>query len=95
MFTIVSGIAISAWGYFTPFLIFGSALATVGIGLIYTFNDHSSSGVWLGYQALTGIAVGLCFQTPIMAGQALSEPADVSTTTAILMCNAPPISPPP
>ena len=62
----ISGGTITVFGYFTPFLVIGSALATVGCGLIYTLNENSSSGLWIGYQALTGIALGMCFQTPVM-----------------------------
>lgn len=86
IFTIISGGLITAFGYFTPFVVLGSCLATVGCGLIYTFNQSSSSATWIGYQALTGMALGMCFQTPVMAGQALSAQEDVPTTTAILMC---------
>lgn len=88
IFTIISGGMITAFGYFTPFVVLGSCLATVGCGLIYTFDQNSSSAVWIGYQALTGMALGMCFQTPVMAGQALSAQEDVPTTTAILMCKA-------
>ena len=86
IFTIISGGLITAFGYFTPFVVLGSCLATVGCGLIYTFDQSSSSATWIGYQALTGMALGMCFQTPVMAGQALSAQEDVPTTTAILMC---------
>jgi hypothetical protein len=56
--------------------------------MIYTFDQNSSSAVWIGYQALTGMALGMCFQTPVMAGQAMSAQEDVPTTTAILMCKS-------
>nr|OQO11966.1 hypothetical protein B0A51_17373 [Rachicladosporium sp. CCFEE 5018] len=85
LFTIISGGLITAFGWFTPFIVIGSALATVGFGLIYTFNTTSSAGVWIGYQILTGAGLGMCFNTPVMAGQALSSQEDVPTTTAILM----------
>ena len=81
----MSGAAISTIGYYAPFVVGGAILTTIGTGLIYTFNETSSSGVWIGYQILAGIGIGLCFQAPIMAGQALSDPQDVSATTAILL----------
>jgi hypothetical protein len=88
IFTIISGCMITAFGYFTPFVIFGSAFATVGSGLIYTLDQNSSSAYWIGYQALTGMALGLCLQTPIMAAQAMSAQEDVPATTAILICKS-------
>lgn len=66
-------------------IIFGSAIVTVGAGLIYTLEIDSPSSAWIGYQALAGIGVGIAFQAPIMASQALAAPEDVSTTTAILL----------
>lgn len=72
-------------GYFTPLVVIGSALTTTGSGLIYTFSETSSSGTWIGYQVIVGVGIGLAFQAPIMAAQALAEPRDVSATTAIML----------
>ena len=77
-------------GFFAPFMIFGSCLAAIGCGLIYTFGPQSPASTWIGYQILTGIAFGVSFQTPIMAAQALAAYEDVVTTTAILYCMFPP-----
>ncbi|TKA81270.1 hypothetical protein B0A49_00224 [Cryomyces minteri] len=85
IFTILSGGLITVFGYFAPMMIVGPVIATIAAGMIYTFEISSSSAVWIGYQALAGIGIGLCFQAPIMAGQALAKPEDVSTTTALLM----------
>jgi len=84
--TILVGGFITFYGYFAPFMIIGSCLATAGAGLISTFNPQSLPGIWIGYQILAGVAFGLSFQTPIMAAQALAEQEDVATTTAVLYC---------
>lgn len=94
LLVIASGLGITVLGYFAPFAIIGSVIATVGCGMIYTWTTESSSAVWIGYQALAGIGVGLCFQVPIMAGQALAEPEDVSSTTGLLLCKSNPPSTP-
>ncbi|EKG11353.1 Major facilitator superfamily domain general substrate transporter [Macrophomina phaseolina MS6] len=85
IFTVVSGAAITATGYFTPFIVFGAAITTVGSGLIYTLSEASPSSEWIGYQVLAGIGIGLCFQAPIMAIQALADPEDVSASTAMVL----------
>ncbi len=85
VFTIISGISITLVGIFAPFVIVGSAIATVGAGMIYTLSSSSPSPAWIGYQALAGTGLGLCFQIPIMVGQALAAAEDVTTTTALLM----------
>ncbi|KAH7381521.1 major facilitator superfamily transporter [Pyrenochaeta sp. MPI-SDFR-AT-0127] len=85
IFTILAGILISAFGLFAPLMIFGSVVATVSAGLTFTLSGSSSIGHWVGYQVLAGLGIGLCFQAPIMAGQALAKHEDVPTTTALLM----------
>lgn len=66
-------------------MILGSIIATVSASLIYTLSGTSKAGEWIGYQVLAGLGIGLCFQAPIMAGQALAKNEDVPTTTALLM----------
>jgi hypothetical protein len=84
--TIMVGGLITLYGYFAPFMLVGSCLATAGAGLISTFDPQSSPGIWIGYQILAGVAFGLSFQAPVMAAQALAAHEDVATTTAILYC---------
>jgi hypothetical protein len=85
LFTVIAGAAITTTGYFTPFIVLGAAIMTVASGLIYTFSENSTSSAWIGYQVLAGIGLGLCFQPPILASQALADPPDVSATTAIML----------
>ena len=95
---IVGGTLIGQWGVFNPFLIAGGALTAVGSGLLVTLDKNSSHSAWIGYQALAGIALGLCLSVPIIVTQRIANPADVSTATAIVLCksqscsNHPPIS---
>lgn len=83
--SIISGVLISMYGHFVPFLILGSSLATVGTGLIYTLSTHSSSGAWIGFQALTGLGMGLAFQVPIIVAQATVQPSDLASVTAMVL----------
>jgi hypothetical protein len=66
-------------------MILGSIMATTAAGLIYTLSEVSRPAEWIGYQILAGLGIGLCFQAPIMAGQALAEPKAVPVVTALLM----------
>lgn len=75
-------------GYFAPFVIIGSVMNTIGCGLIYTWSTTTGPAQWVSYQLLVGFGVGFCFQTPMMAAQALSLPEDISSTTAILLCKS-------
>ncbi|KAM3079354.1 hypothetical protein ACMFMG_005788 [Clarireedia jacksonii] len=83
--TIISGGLISAYGHFVPYMIISALGATIGCGLLYTLSLHSSSGQWIGYQALVGLAVGFGFQIPVISAQAVVEPSDLSSVTAMVL----------
>lgn len=96
--TIMSGFLISAFGHYVPYLFLGTVGATIGAGLLYTLDINSTSSQWIGYQALTGLGVGIAFQVPIIATQALSKPSDLSSATAMVLGTFFPLlipSPPP
>ena len=87
--TIISGGLISAFGHFVPLGIVGSAIGTIGAGLLYTLGVSSPSSQWIGYQALAGLGLGLAFQIPVISTQAVVAPEDLSSATAmILFCQA-------
>jgi MFS transporter, DHA2 family, glioxin efflux transporter len=82
LFTVASGILITVFGHYIPIMIIGSAIATVGSGLIYTLERDTGSDKWIGYQALIGIGLGLIFQIPVIVNQGLVTPSDISSITA-------------
>ena len=49
-FVIASGIIVSKTGYYTPWLILGTALLTVGCGLLTTFQVNTSTAKSIGIQ---------------------------------------------
>jgi MFS transporter, DHA2 family, glioxin efflux transporter len=85
LLTIVSGVGITVTGHYIPYLVVGSVAGTIGSGLIHTLKLGSPSSHWIGYQALTGIGYGLAIQIPIIVAQAIVEPADISSITAIMI----------
>jgi hypothetical protein len=62
--SVAGGITVTIIGYFTPFMIAGASIFTIGIGLISTFSPNTSVGQWMGYQIVAGAGVGSCFQVP-------------------------------
>jgi MFS transporter, DHA2 family, glioxin efflux transporter len=82
LLTVASGVLITVFGHYVPLMIAGSAIATVGAGLVYTLEINSGSDKWIGYQALSGIGLGLIFQIPIIVNQTLVTPSDLSSITA-------------
>ncbi|KAF2456748.1 MFS multidrug transporter-like protein [Lineolata rhizophorae] len=85
LLTIVSGGVITVTGHYIPMLVVGAVLATIGSGLIYTLDAGTPSSEWIGYQALSGIGIGLGIQVPIIVGQAVVDAVDVSSATAIII----------
>ncbi|KAK7888430.1 hypothetical protein LTR67_008776 [Exophiala xenobiotica] len=85
LFTIASGGLLTVWGQYVPLMAVGSILAAVGSGMIYTLEIHSGSDKWIGYQALVGIGLGLIFQIPVIVGQAIVKPSDLSSVSAVML----------
>ncbi|KIW12121.1 hypothetical protein PV08_09395 [Exophiala spinifera] len=85
IFTVMSGGLLTVWGEYIPLMAVGSILASVGSGLLYTLEIDSGSGKWIGYQALVGIGLGLIFQIPVIVGQAVVTPSDLSSVSAIIL----------
>ncbi|OHE96888.1 MFS transporter, partial [Colletotrichum orchidophilum] len=52
--TILSGFLTSRIGYYVPQLIASSVIASVGSGLIYSFNENTSTGLWYFYTSHSG-----------------------------------------
>ncbi|CAI7591796.1 unnamed protein product [Penicillium manginii] len=83
--TVVSGVTLSKYAYPQPFLLAGAALAAIGSGLLYTLEINTGSGKWIGYQLLTGIGIGWCFQVPVVTAQASVKPEDLPSVTAMVL----------
>ncbi|KAK7970005.1 hypothetical protein PG988_009078 [Apiospora saccharicola] len=65
-------IAVTVFGYYTPFMIAATVLMSIGAGLLSTFEPGTSRAAWIGYQ-------------PLMAVQAVLNMADVPTGTSIIV----------
>ncbi|KAF2113825.1 DNA repair protein RAD50 [Lophiotrema nucula] len=85
LFQVLVGIIITAWGVFNPFMIGGAALASVGSGLLMKLAVDSPASMWIGYQTIAGIGLGLCFTIPIIVTQRITKASEVSTATALVL----------
>jgi len=70
-------------GYYTPFIYVGTALFTVGAGLIYTLKVNSPSSHWIGYQILAGFGAGGAVQLPFIATQVVLPAKDMPTGNSL------------
>lgn len=80
-----SGALISKFGWAIPLKVVGAAITVVGAGLLYTFDLNTSIGKWVGYQIIAGFGWGLAYQVPLIIAQGASDPADISSATAIIL----------
>jgi MFS family permease len=83
IFSVLAGAVVTTLGYFTPFMIIGSVLGAVGLGITSLFKPESGAGVWIGFQIVAGVGMGLGFQQPMIAVQTVLEMRDVPTGTAL------------
>lgn len=82
--TAVSGVLVTIIGYYAPFMILGTILASVGAGLLLLFTPNVTAASWIGYQAIVGLGIGFGWQQPFVAVQTVLDIKDVPIATATL-----------
>jgi hypothetical protein len=69
----------------------GSAILTIGCGLLYTLRVETNTGRWIGYQLLAGIGAGMGMQVPFLAVQAVTSSTDMPTASECFVFISPEI----
>ncbi|PTB39425.1 hypothetical protein M441DRAFT_28564 [Trichoderma asperellum CBS 433.97] len=82
---IASGFLTTRIGYFVPNMIMSTILSSVGAGLIYTFDLHTSTGFWIPSLIIMGIGIGIGAQQPLMAAQTVFKGPDIALSTSALI----------
>jgi EmrB/QacA subfamily drug resistance transporter len=80
--SITSGIMVSKWGQYRPFIWIGFILSSVGIGLLTLLRVDSSRGSQIGFMLIIGLGLGLCMQTMMLAAQSAVATKDIAVVTA-------------
>ncbi|KAE8374791.1 major facilitator superfamily domain-containing protein [Aspergillus bertholletiae] len=83
--SIAAGACVNMAGYYTPFMIATPILTSISGGLLSTLKVDSSNAVWIEYQVIYGIGLGLGLQQPMVVVQAALSTADVPTALAFVM----------
>ena len=87
--TLVSGSLITYSGYHIPWMWAGSAVFSVGSGLLHTLTRSSPVGEWFGYQVVGGIGYGVTVQIPYFAIQVVLGQGDIPPASALIaLCNS-------
>ncbi|KAF9100467.1 hypothetical protein BGX29_006542 [Mortierella sp. GBA35] len=79
--SIFSGFMISKYGQYRPFIWVGFAFGTTGIGLLTLLEVHSGRGPQIGYMFITGLGIGFCMQTTLLAIQSAVSMKDMAIAT--------------
>ncbi|KAF9368541.1 hypothetical protein CPB97_004500 [Podila verticillata] len=80
--SIGSGVMVSKWGQYRPFIWVGLALCTTGTGLLTLLTPDSSRGTIIGYLFIVGFGLGCSMQTTMLAIQSSVETKDIAVATA-------------
>ncbi|TLD08015.1 hypothetical protein PspLS_12075 [Pyricularia sp. CBS 133598] len=83
--SIAAGALTTATGYANPSMIIAAVMATVAAGLMATWSPATTPAQWIGYQVMYGIGSGQWMQSPIVAVQAVLDPAELPQGTALLV----------
>jgi hypothetical protein len=85
LFSLLAGIFVSKNGYFTAPAIIGCAIGTVGCGLISTIDGSTSSSMWIGYEILASVGIGIAIQQGFTAVQIVLPLSEVAVGTAAVV----------
>lgn len=80
--SIVTGQLVSKGWRYRPFPIFGTAVMTIGLGLLGTLGFATSSWTISFYILVLGVGIGLVMQVLVTAVQNAVNPADLGAATA-------------
>jgi hypothetical protein len=84
-FSLLAGYIVSVTGYVTPPAIIGSAIGTVGLGLLMLLNVETTTAQWVGFEILTSAGFGLSIQQCFTAVQTVLSEDDIAIgTTAVI-----------
>ncbi|KAJ2684874.1 hypothetical protein IWW39_004647 [Coemansia spiralis] len=82
--SISSGLLVMKYGVYRPFMWGGTAVCTVGLGLLALLDRDSGLAARICYLLIAGLGIGSFIQLSLIAGQAAVDPMDMAATTAVL-----------
>ena len=81
---ILTGGLVQRIGVPAPFMIASTIIASIGAGFISTWSVDVHRSIWIGFQVLLGIGIGMGMQQPIMMAQIVLPREDQSTGVALM-----------
>ncbi|KAI1262839.1 MFS general substrate transporter [Xylariaceae sp. FL1019] len=87
LLSVFGGVFVSAVGYFNPPAIIGSAIATIGCGVLTLFHPNISTAQFVGYEILVAGGFGLSIQQGFTAVQTVLKGDDLAVGTAAVVAS--------
>jgi hypothetical protein len=81
--SVTSGVVVTAFGHYVPFIYLSVILSSVGAGLLSTFSVDTTHPKWMGYQVIYGLGIGFGLQEPMVVAQTVLPAADIPVGTAL------------
>ncbi|KAK9720411.1 hypothetical protein K7432_004162 [Basidiobolus ranarum] len=81
--SVITGIIVSKTGVVVIWCWVGSAIMTIGVGLLILWNAATNRGEQIGFLLIVGTGAGCCIQTLLFAGQSAVSPKDMGVVTAL------------
>ncbi|GKT56655.1 major facilitator superfamily transporter [Colletotrichum tofieldiae] len=86
IFTIfLSGWGVTKTGYYQPFMLAGTVLLSVGSGLLSTLKVTSGANLWIPFQVIAGLGIGISTQQAAVAVQSSLKEADIAIGVAVVL----------
>ncbi|KAH0428044.1 major facilitator superfamily transporter [Colletotrichum camelliae] len=79
---LVAGYLVTLLGWYNPFMLFSTAISSVGLGLMTRFEVDTGPSKWITYPIIAGIGIGAGTQQPMMGVQSTLVLADIPAGTA-------------
>lgn len=80
----LTGLFIQKTGLYVPAMWLGLATMTLGVGLLINLEVTAKWGKIMGFQVIAGIGIGLNFEGPLLAVQAIVGAENAATATATI-----------
>jgi hypothetical protein len=86
-FSLVAAVFVSKFGYVTPPAVLGSAIGTVGLGLMTLLRVDTTTAQWVGFQVVTSAGFGIAIQQGFTAVQTVLDFEDMAIATAAVVAS--------
>ena len=82
---VVSGVIVSRWGYYVPYMILGETVVIAGTVLLMHLRTDTPTVQWVVFLIVTGVGMGSAQQLPYTTVQTALSEADIPTGNAVMI----------